>query len=180
MRIIAGSRKSRQIESLKGTSTRPTLDKVKEAVFSSLHARIDNSMGLDLFAGSGNIGLEALSRGARSVTFIEGAKDAYQLVLRNIKALDFENEAQVYHMDVFHALRFLKAKHLIFDWVYCDPPYGKIDIHKVLDKLVELTHDESIVIVEEKIEVSIEHPKYILEKSVHYGQVVINYIRRLP
>lgn len=179
MRIIAGSRKSRQIETLKGLSTRPTLDKVKEAVFSSLQAIMIDSVGLDLFAGSGSIGLEALSRGASSVTFIEGSKEAYQLVISNVKSLDFTLEAQIYHMDVFHALRFLKAKQAVYDWVYCDPPYGKIDMDKVMDKLFELTHPDSWVILEEKFEYASKHPNFILEKSVHYGQVVINYLRRI-
>jgi 16S rRNA (guanine966-N2)-methyltransferase len=178
MRIIAGTRKSRSIETLKGLSTRPTLDKVKEAVFSSLGSLIEDSVGLDLFAGSGSIGLEALSRGAHSVCFVEGAADAYHLVLKNVKALEFETQSQVYHMDVFQAIRYFKAKKIVFDWVYCDPPYGKIDLSKLMDKLIDITHNESMIILEEKTQFTTKHASCHLEKSVQYGQVVINYIRR--
>ena len=92
MRIIAGSRKSRNLKALDNQNTRPTLDKVKEACFSKIGNEIIECRFLDLFAGSGNIGLEALSRGASYCDFVEGSKDALKIIQENVKALDLNGQ----------------------------------------------------------------------------------------
>lgn len=179
MRIIAGSRKSRLLKSLPGLHTRPTLDKVKEAAFGRLGPWIEGKRVLDLFAGSGNIGLEALSRGAHECSFVDGSKEAIRIIDENIQSLDFKNQSHVYRMDAFQACRYFKNKGLSFDLVYCDPPFGKVDLQKLWVALLPITHLESRVIL--------EHPhlddlqlesSYQLEKHHSYGTVHLYELRR--
>ena len=148
MRIIAGSRKSRSIKTLQNQNTRPTLDVVKEALFARIGTSIVGKQILDLFAGSGNIGLEALSRGAEHAVFVEGSIAAYHVIQENIRALDFKSEATVLRMDAFQACRYLKNKQMGFDFVYLDPPYAKLDLAKVLKALEPITRIDSKVIYE--------------------------------
>lgn len=179
MRIIAGTRRSRLIKSLDGIQTRPTLDKVKEALFGKLGPWVEGKRGLDLFAGSGNIGLEALSRGAERMIFVDGSQAAINIIKENIAALDFKDQSEVYRMDAFHACRFLKSKQEVFDFIYLDPPYGKIDLTKLMDHLVALTHAESMIVFEspkdQVINLSLD---YRLEKTMVYGTVALHYLRR--
>ena len=145
MRIIAGSRRSRIINSLPGENTRPTLDVVKEACFAKIGPWIHEKNVLDLFAGSGNIGLEALSRGAKAVSFVDGSIQACNIIKENIKSLEFTNQSFVYRMDCFQACRFLKNKNNMFDLVYLDPPYQKLDLNKLLIALTPITSIDSII-----------------------------------
>lgn len=179
MRIIAGSRRSRLIKSLPGENTRPTLDVVKEACFAKIGPWIRDKKGLDLFAGSGNIGLEALSRGAQSMCFVDGSNQACNIIKENIKALEFSDQSTVYRMDCFQACRFLKNKDEVFDLVYLDPPYQKLELNKILTALTPITTIDSMIIYEclkdETIE--IQEP-YIIDKSSSYGRIAIYFIRR--
>lgn len=178
MRIIAGSRKSRVIKSLDNQNTRPTLDKVKEACFSKIGPAIEGMRVLDLFAGSGSIGLEALSRQALFCDFVEGSKDALKIVKDNIEQLDFNQESNVYHMDAFQACRYFKNKGFIYDFVYLDPPYNKVSLDKCLKYLIPITHDSSLIVFENESAIEECNEAFICEKSVQYGRVVLNYIRR--
>jgi 16S rRNA (guanine966-N2)-methyltransferase len=179
MRIISGSRRSRIIKSLPGENTRPTLDVVKEAGFSIIGPWIHEKNVLDLFAGSGNIGLEALSRGAKSVSFVDGSNPACNIIKENIKSLDFINQSTVYRMDCFQACRFLKNKNTIFDLVYLDPPYQKLDINKILFALTPITSIDSLIIYECLKEDSVEiHEPYVIDKTSSYGRIALYFIRR--
>src|SRR5215210_8563424 len=122
MRVIAGTYKGRRLQAPAGAATRPTADRVREALFSILGARVEGARVLDLFAGSGALGLEALSRGAAEATFVDSSAAAVRAVRANLEALG--GEAEVRRED---ALRFLhaspgKARH--YDLVLLDPPYG--------------------------------------------------------
>ena len=179
MRIIAGSRKSRIIKSLPGENTRPTLDVVKEACFSIIGPWIHEKIGCDLFAGSGNIGLESLSRGAQFVHFVDGSNQACQIIKVNIKVLDFEKQSSVYRMDSFQACRYFKNKGLVFDFIYLDPPYQKIDCSKLLNALIPITHENSLIIYEcLNEEVVILPDAYKLDKTSSYGRIALYFIRR--
>lgn len=179
MRIIAGSRRSRLLLTLPGLSTRPTLDKVKEALFSRLDPWIVDKRVLDLFAGSGNIGLEALSRGAKQSTFVDGAQDAIRIIQQNIDQLDFKAQADVYKMDAFQACRYFKNKAYTYDLIYCDPPFGKINLEKLFKALLPISHEETIVVLEHpKIEDFSFSSDFILEKSLSYGTITLHYLRR--
>ncbi len=179
MRIIAGSRKSRSIKSLPGENTRPTLDVVKEACFSMIGPWIQGKIGLDLFGGSGNIGLESLSRGALKMHFVDGSNQACQIIKENIKTLNFEKDSSVYRMDCFQACRYFKSKQIVFDFIYLDPPYQKLDLHKLLNACLPIIHENSLIIYECLDEEIVTLPEsYTLDKTKSYGRIALYFIRR--
>ena len=121
MRIIAGSCKGRPILAPKGMDTRPTLDRVKESLFGIIQFQLYGKTVLDLFAGSGNLGLEALSRGASFAAFNDMSRDAVKVIRANIEKLGFEQKSVVMNVDFAQAIRSLSARR--FDIVFLDPPY---------------------------------------------------------
>lgn len=122
MRVIAGTRRSMPLKCPKGMDTRPTQDRTKETLFNVLQTEIAGSEFLDLFSGSGAIGIEALSRGARHATFVENAKPAIQCIKENITFTKFSDDSTIMEMDVFSALERLRG-HEEFDIIFMDPPY---------------------------------------------------------
>ncbi|MCP4606803.1 MAG: 16S rRNA (guanine(966)-N(2))-methyltransferase RsmD [Proteobacteria bacterium] len=127
MRIVAGQAKGRKLLVPKGSDVRPTADRVREALFSSLGSRILNVRVLDLFAGTGALGLEALSRGAASAVFVEKNASVRVVLERNIVELGFESKTRVVPQDALSALRVLEKKVETFDIIFLDPPYrGKL------------------------------------------------------
>ena len=123
VRIIAGTARGRKIETLEGMETRPTLDRVKEAVFGSLQFRIPYARVLDLFAGSGSLGLEAASRGAKRVVWNDRNPACVEIIRRNIAALGFDNAAQTMNLDYAAAIDRLSEEGAAFDLAFLDPPY---------------------------------------------------------
>ena len=179
MRIIAGTRKSRIIKALPNQNTRPTLDVVKEACFASIGPWIEAKHVLDLFAGSGNIGLEALSRGAKHTVFVDGSKDACQIIQENINSLEFNTSSTLLRMDAFQACRYLKNKQMVFDLIYLDPPYEKVALSKVLKALEPLNHMDSLIIYECLKDEDVLLPEgYTLDKTNIYGRIALYFIRR--
>ena len=120
MRVITGSARGRRLETLEGEDVRPTTDRIKEAVFSIIQFETEGRNFLDLFAGPGQMGIEALSRGAKSVSFVDNAKKSLETVKRNLKATKLENSAKVFAMD-FHS--FLSMNSQINDIELIDQPY---------------------------------------------------------
>lgn len=123
VRIIAGTARGRKLETLEGMETRPTLDRVKEAVFGSLQFRIPYSTVLDLFAGSGNLGLEALSRGAKRAVLNDRNAACVAIIRRNIETLGFSEAARTMNLDYTAAIDLLQSDGEAFDLVFLDPPY---------------------------------------------------------
>lgn len=123
VRIIAGSAHGRKLETLEGMETRPTLDRVKEAVFGSLQFKIPYAEVLDLFSGSGNLGLEAASRGAKRVVLNDRNPACIGIIRRNIDALGFSGIASTLNLDYVAAIDRLAADGASFDLVFLDPPY---------------------------------------------------------
>lgn len=123
MRIIAGEARGRTLLTPKGMDTRPTLDRVRESLFNILHGYIQDAHVLDLFAGSGALGLECLSRGAASTVFVDIARAAQEAVARNISTLRMEDRATLLRCDWRAALRKLSTGATRFDLVFLDPPY---------------------------------------------------------
>jgi len=130
MRIIAGSLKNRRLKTSKGDVTRPTTEKVRGALFNICQHRMEECDFLDLFAGSGAIGFEALSRGARSVTFVERDRQAVRLLQENAKELGVEGQVTILQGDVYQQLERLHQRGRHFGIVYADPPYGSSAAHK--------------------------------------------------
>ncbi len=137
MRIIAGSAKGRRLRALRGEAVRPTADRVKEALFSIVASRFDfdGATVLDLFAGSGALGLEALSRGAARAVFVEHHRAAADALRRNAEACGFAGRVEVLVMPAGRALRELARRPTRFDGVLLDPPYGKGLLAETLTQL---------------------------------------------
>jgi pantetheine-phosphate adenylyltransferase/16S rRNA (guanine(966)-N(2))-methyltransferase RsmD len=127
MRVIAGSAKGRRLRAGRGLAVRPTADKVKGALFNILASRfvLESAQVLDLFAGSGNLGIEALSRGAGSVTFVEQSATAVRVLRDNLKLCGFDQRSRILQLPVARALTQLSRASSRFDGVFIDPPYGK-------------------------------------------------------
>ncbi|MFZ5943793.1 MAG: 16S rRNA (guanine(966)-N(2))-methyltransferase RsmD [Bacillota bacterium] len=149
MRIIAGICRGKKLKSVKGTKTRPTADRVKEAVFNVLGPRIFDANFLDLFSGTGSIGIEALSRGAEFAYFVEEDRNALQVIKENIQGCAMEEKSKILPLDWVKALN--NMENIIkFHLVYMDPPYKLEIIEQLLEKLVEknLLNENGIVIAE--------------------------------
>lgn len=125
MRIIAGFFKNRPIQSPKGQDIRPTSGRLREALFNICQGECDDGLFLDLFAGSGAMGFEALSRGAKSATFVDSSKDSIRCIHANADLLQVKDQVQVIYGDVFDILAKLAKKGSVFDIIYADPPYEK-------------------------------------------------------
>ncbi len=148
LRIIAGQLKGRRLRTPKGKITRPTSDRVREALFNILGPRVVDSLFLDLFAGSGAVGLEALSRGAKKVVFVENNRYALNCLLSNLKVTGFESKGQVIAVDVRRALLLLKRQKLSFDLIYADPPYDQNWVADVLPTIAFLLKPAGLLIME--------------------------------
>ena len=152
MRVIAGKYKGRRLAPLKNITIRPTIDRVKESVFSILHDKVIDAKFLDLCAGTGNIGIEALSRGAKQVTFIECEEKCVRLILLNLKAcgLDTNNHVQVLRRDVIRGIAELHKQTEVFDLIYLDPPYHADLYSKCLShiSIFGILHSNGILIAE--------------------------------
>jgi len=126
MRVIAGKYKSRKLSAPPGTETRPTSDRLRETLFNVVAPAIENSVWLDLFAGTGAIGIEALSRGARMVHFVESLRKASRTLRDNLESLGIDSGYELHERDVSAALRLLGAQAVRCDFCFLDPPYRKM------------------------------------------------------
>ena len=124
MRVIAGQYRSRQLLAPKGDDTRPTSDRLRETLFNVVSAGVPDSVWIDLFAGSGAVGIEALSRGARSVYFVENSTRAATLIRKNLAALEISEGFEVQEREAVQALRALDAAAVVCDFCFLDPPYA--------------------------------------------------------
>ena len=125
MRVIAGKAKGKRLNAPRGMKTRPITDMIKEALFNVLGPGIYEAAFLDLFAGSGSVGIEALSRGARPVFFVDNDRAAVGVIAENIKNCGFTEGFRIYGQDVFHAIRVLERNSVQFDYIYVDPPFDQ-------------------------------------------------------
>ena len=141
LRIISGTARGIRIQTPDTVKTRPTLDRVKESVFDILMPYIAETSVLDLFAGSGNLGIEALSRGAGSAVFVDESKICRTIISENLKKTRFTGQSLILTMDVFRALRFLKEKQKKFDLIFMDPPYNM----NFLVKTLQIADDFDII-----------------------------------
>ena len=129
MRVIAGKCRSLPLKAVPGKNTRPTTDRIKETLFNIIQTRVEGAKILDLFAGSGALGIEALSRGAAYVWFSDSDRKAADIVRENLAFTKLEDSAEVLHMYSTDAIRYLSGKGEILDIVFLDPPYDK-DLEK--------------------------------------------------
>lgn len=158
MRIIAGSKRRLPLKTVEGKDTRPTTDRIKETLFNMLQNEIYGCYFLDLFAGSGQIGLEALSRGARYAVFVENAKKAAACITENIRFTKSDKESLLLQMDVIAALRSMEGKYQ-FDIIFMDPPYDKGLEREVLEylKSSSLLKEDTLVITEASLQTDLSY-----------------------
>ena len=181
MRIVAGKHRSRILKTLEGVDTRPTLDKVKEAVFSKIGPYFTEGMILDLFSGNGNIALEAISRGFKKAIMVDKNKRAINVIRSNVVLLNEEDKCEIWPVDYKKALSNCQKRQFKFDLIYLDPPYQLKLINEILEKINEydLLQKAGIIISEslENEEIKVKKP-YIIERQVSYGTIKITYIRK--
>lgn len=125
MRIIAGLAKGRKLLSPVGMGTRPTLDRIKESIFNIIQNYTYGSVVVDVFAGTGSLGLEAVSRGAKECHLVDKGEETFSLLKKNVENLKFEDKCRCYNMDSYKALELFIQKKMIFDIIFIDPPYLK-------------------------------------------------------
>lgn len=172
MRVIAGKLKSRQLKSVDSKLTRPTTDKNKENLFNMIGPYFEGGRSLDLFAGSGGLGIEAISRGMDELYSVDKQYRAFATIQHNIKTLGIENQVHVYKLDYSKALLKLAQEQVSFHLVLLDPPY-QMKIHqKILDFLVEhhMLCDQCIIVIEDLKEEAIDVKEpFVLKKQQNYG-----------
>lgn len=149
MRVITGSARGRRLLSPEGFDVRPTTDKVKESVFNIIQFDVPGAVVLDLFAGSGQMGIEALSRGAESCVFVDSSKKSLEVVKANVDMCRFGSQSRIVMSDAF---TFLKTTDIEFDIVFLDPPYNRQLCDKALSMLSDVISADAIVICETQID----------------------------
>lgn len=175
MRVIAGIAKGRQLKSITGNSTRPTTDKVKEALFSMLTPYLNGGLVLDLFAGTGGLGIEALSRGMERAIFIDHNKNSIEAIVHNLNACNFTAQAEIYRNDAERALKVLSKRELKFDLILLDPPYKQESYLKLINRFVEhkMVNINGIIVAEHdfKLELPDMIGSYEKIKKAVYGNI---------
>lgn len=182
MRVIAGMHKGRRLKAVPGNETRPTTDKIKEAMFQVMGPFFDGGVCLDLFAGSGSLGIEALSRGMEKIVFVDKQVKAIQTIKENLAQLKCD-QMEVYRMDAFIALQTLSKNAEKYDLILLDPPYQKVDYDKCIESILkyDLLKDDGILYCEhhpENIMPEIEQLEMIKHKA-YSNTIAITIYKRL-
>jgi len=172
MRVITGSARGRKLTAPEGMETRPTGEKVKEAVFSSVQFLLEDAHVLDLYAGSGQMGIEALSRGAGSAVFVDNSKAAQDAINENIRSCGFGDRAKLKPMD---ALVYLSGAAERFDIAFLDPPYAAEQLPLVLPLVGKLMKEGGVVLCEtaKRVDLPEEAGGLRLEKEYRYGRTKV-------
>ncbi|WP_138751630.1 16S rRNA (guanine(966)-N(2))-methyltransferase RsmD [Paenibacillus sinopodophylli] len=150
MRVIAGEAKGRTLKAVPGTNTRPTTDKVKEAIFSMIGPYFDGGMALDLFAGTGGLGIEAWSRGVEHTVFVDRERISIDIIRQNVETAKMGSAAEIYKNDAERALKALAKRGLRFRLVFLDPPYKMVTMDNLMSELAAsgLLEPEAIIVIE--------------------------------
>lgn len=184
MRIISGSARGTKLITLAGENTRPTLDRVKEPLFSIIQSKILNSNVLDLFSGSGALGLEAISRGAKSAVLCDNNEEAIRVIKQNLNKTRMQDKVIVFKDNYINCLEMLKSKNVKFDLIFLDPPYKTNFAIKALEKILilDLISKDGIIIIEtddEKREVEqLKSIDIIINDIRKYGRVKLMFLSR--
>ncbi len=181
MRVVSGTARGARLTSLDGDATRPTLDNVKEAIFSMLFDKVQGARVLDLFAGSGALGIEALSRGADFCVFCDKSKKAVKVVEENLEKTHTKDSARVLTSDFSDALYSLFSEGEKFDIIFLDPPYKEAFLGQALEKIASLSllKDGGIIVAELDDGTDVNIQNFRLCKDKKYGRVRINFLEAL-
>lgn len=179
MRVITGKARGVQLKTPDGMLTRPTTDRVKEALFSIIHFEIPGARVLDLFGGTGQLGIEALSRGAKSAVFVDAQENACRLIKENLKRTKMEQDGCVVRSDY---LQYLDRCRETFDIILLDPPYAEVFLENALKRITEIDILETngIIVTERPLgkELPWEFEGYVRSKDYKYGKTVLTIYRK--
>lgn len=177
MRVITGTARGRILKTLEGSDVRPTTDKTKEGLFSSIQFDIEGRRVLDLFAGSGQLGIEALSRGAESAVFVDTNPEAISVINENLKATNFAHNSQVVRSDYFS---FVASTNQKFDIAFLDPPYYLGVLEKALNLVCGVMSDYGIIVCEHPTDVALPEQiqDFSLSRQKKYGKILVSIYRK--
>jgi 16S rRNA (guanine(966)-N(2))-methyltransferase RsmD len=179
MRVITGKARGIQLKTPEGMLTRPTADRVKEALFSIINFDIPGANVLDLFGGTGQLGIEALSRGASSAVFIDAREESCKLIRENLKRTKLEQNAKVIRSDYLDYLGRCREQ---YDIIFLDPPYAEVFLENAIKKITEIDilHSNGIIVAERPLgkDLPWEVEGYARSKDYKYGKVLLTIYRK--
>ena len=179
MRVITGKARGIQLKTPDGMVTRPTADRVKEALFSIIQFEIPGARVLDLFGGTGQLGIEALSRGAKSAVFVDAGEPACKLIRENLKRTRMEGEGRVIRSDYIDYLSRCREQ---FDIIFLDPPYAEVFLENALKRITEIDilQSNGIIVAERPLgkELPWEYEGYTRSKDYKYGKTLLTIYRK--
>lgn len=177
MRVITGTAKGKKLKTLDGLDVRPTSEKVKESIFSIIQFELEGAKFLDLFAGSGQIGIEALSRGAEMCVFVDSNRESQAIIKENLQNTSLFQKSRVVAMD---SIAYLDRMTDVFDIAFLDPPYNKGFLQKALPKIVEKIKSHGIIICEhEKNDIlPTEVGNFEIFRTYSYGRISLTTYRK--
>lgn len=180
MRVITGTARGRRLKTLEGSDVRPTTDRVKEAIFSVIQFDIEGRKMLDLFAGSGQMGIEAISRGAEGVVFVDSSADSVDVIKDNLKNCDMMKSAVVIQSDAQMYLNgSASASKDKFDVAFLDPPYGKGILQSVLPLVAQVMKQSGAIICECPLNEKLPEfaGEFTVSKEYRYGKIKVTFYR---
>ncbi len=179
MRVITGTARGAVLKTPEGMATRPTAERVKEALFSIIQFDIPTSSVLDLFGGTGQLGIEALSRGAKSAVFVDERDDACKLIRENLKRTKLEQSAKIIRSDYMAYLKNCREK---FDIIFLDPPYAEVFLENSLKTIseIDILQSGGIIVTEhsENKDILWDFPGYTRSKNYKYGKIILTIYRK--
>lgn len=173
MRVVGGQYRGKKLKALEGDATRPTLDRVKEAVFNMAMPWVFDSVVLDLFGGSGGMGIEAVSRGAKKAYINDSAKGAVRIIEDNVRYVGCGELVEISNLDWQTFVNIALQKGLKFDIIILDPPYACDFFYECVDKCKQLLNEDGVIIIEHDERIHFEKD-VIKEKK--YGRVMVTFI----
>ena len=179
MRVISGTAKGIALKTPDGMETRPTADRVKEALFSILQFDLPGTRVLDLFGGTGQLGIEAMSRGAKSAVFVDAREEACRLIRENLKRTHFDSQSSVVRSDYMDYLKRCRDR---FGIILLDPPYAEVFLENALRKITEIDILQSggIIVAERPLgkELPWEFPGFTRSRDYKYGKILLTLYRK--
>ncbi len=184
MRVISGKARRTILKTIEGMDTRPTTDRIKETLFNMINSEMYDCVFLDLFSGSGAIGIEALSRGAKEAVFVENNRKAVECIKENLVKTHLSENATVYEMDALNYLGRSNFVDKVFDIIFMDPPYNKYIEKDILSSLKDsnIINESSLIIIEASLETKFDYLEdmgFVLEKRKEYKTNAHIFVRRI-
>jgi 16S rRNA (guanine(966)-N(2))-methyltransferase RsmD len=173
MRVISGSARGTKLFTPKDEKVRPTTDRIKESIFNIIQPINSDSLALDLFSGTGSIGIEFISRGSKCAYFVDNDSDSIELINKNIKKCRMEEKSRILKMDYKRALENFSDTLQKFDYIFIDPPYNKLEIETIIEAIYDnkILAEEGLIVIEipKEYEIRINSKNHIVLKEKIYG-----------